>query len=86
MYVLRKSYPKDLCQLLELVKIADYYGVTYVKQELWEEICGNYHFLRYHNVRRLVFDFLGEECTISLLACDQLPVEVLCYCLMDPHI
>lgn len=35
MYVLRKSYPKDLGQLLELVKVADYYGVTYVKTELW---------------------------------------------------
>ena len=60
-YVLRKTYPKDLCQLLELIKVADYYGTTFIKQELFEEICGNYHFLRYQNVRRLVFDFLGED-------------------------
>ena len=36
-YVLRKTYPKDLCNLLELVKVADYYGVVHIKQELYEE-------------------------------------------------
>ena len=66
--IARKTYPKDLCQLIELLKMADYYSVNFVKQELYEEICGNYHFLRYQNVRRLVFDYLGEEQTISLMA------------------
>ena len=85
-YILRKTYPKDLCQLLELIKVADYYGISFVKEEICEEICGNYHFQRYQNVRRLVFDFLGEDQTIALLACGVIPLQVLIYCLLDPTI
>ena len=45
--LVRKAYPKDLCQLIELLKVADYYSVNFIKEELYEEICNNYHFLRY---------------------------------------
>lgn len=82
----RKSYPKDLVKLVELLEMADYYDIPRFKNELYEEIAQNYAFRRYTNVRRLVFDYLGEDRSLDLLSQPSFDINLLCFTLIDPTI
>ena len=85
-YVKHKAYPKELDKVLELFKVADFYDLPHIKNQIIEEIANNYSFIRHTNVRRLVFEFLDEEMTLELLAHPQIPIEILCFILTDPLI
>ena len=85
-YIKHKAYPRDLDKVLELYKIADFYDLPHIKTQLLEEISNNWSFIRYTNVRRLVFEFLDEENTLELLAFPQKSIQILCFILSDPSI
>ena len=85
-YVKHKAYPKELDRVLELFKVADFYDLPHIKDQIIEEIANNYSFIRHTNVRRLVFEFLDEEMSLELLAYPQLPIQILCFILTDPSI
>ena len=67
-YIKHKAYPRELDKVLELFKVADFYDLPHIKTQILEEIAKNYSFIRYTNVRRLVFEFLDEELSLELLA------------------
>ena len=81
-----KAYPKDIDKLLELYKVADFYDLPKVKDEILEKVASNESFLRYTNVRRFVFEFLDETMSVELLSNPEIPIEVVCFVLTDPTI
>lgn len=84
--VQRKPYPRDLVKLIELLEMADYYDIPRFRDELYEEIAQNYVFKRYTNVRRLVFNYLGEDRSLDLLSIPSFDINLLCFTLIDPTI
>ena len=59
-----KDFPKEIDKLLELYKVADFYDMPRIKDQILEEVAKNQNFLRYTNVRRFVFEFLDEAMTV----------------------